>query len=234
MASVSSIARSLIARRALLSSSSSRLCALRQPSCQLAASTTTFSHNFFSTAPVKKTKPKRRRTLETKNPIIVTERAADRIKELLSGDNAEGAMGIILGVKRRKLIGVASFTSWHFRPSQYSIPFCIFLAFSHIVVLSGFPITTMHAPINNQSINQSTQKGGCNGLSYTLNYAFEEPKDAGAKMEAHGIQVFIEPMALFSIIGTQMDWEEDEMTSEFTFHNPNSKGECGCGESFNV
>lgn len=176
MASVSSIARSLIARRALLSSSSSRLCALRQPSCQLAASTTTFSHNFFSTAPVKKTKPKRRRTLETKNPIIVTERAADRIKELLSGDNAEGAMGIILGVKRR----------------------------------------------------------GCNGLSYTLNYAFEEPKDAGAKMEAHGIQVFIEPMALFSIIGTQMDWEEDEMTSEFTFHNPNSKGECGCGESFNV
>jgi iron-sulfur cluster assembly 1 len=53
-------------------------------------------------------------------------------------------------------------------------------------------------------------------------------------MTAHGIQVFIEPMALFNVIGTEMDWEEDEMTSEFTFNNPNSKGECGCGESFNV
>jgi Fe-S cluster assembly iron-binding protein IscA len=51
---------------------------------------------------MQKSKPKRRRTLETKNPIIVTERAAERIKELLAGENAEGAIGIILGVKRRK------------------------------------------------------------------------------------------------------------------------------------
>jgi len=50
----------------------------------------------------KKKKPKRRRTLETKNPIIVTERAAERINQLLAGENAEGAIGIILGVKRRK------------------------------------------------------------------------------------------------------------------------------------
>lgn len=53
-------------------------------------------------------------------------------------------------------------------------------------------------------------------------------------MESHGITVYIEPMALFSVVGTTMDWEEDELTSEFTFNNPNSKGECGCGESFNV
>jgi iron-sulfur cluster assembly protein len=41
-------------------------------------------------------------------------------------------------------------------------------------------------------------------------------------------------MALFSIVGTTMDWEENELASEFTFKNPNSKGECGCGESFTV
>lgn len=119
--------------------------------------------------------PPRRRTIEQKDPIIVTERAADRIKELLHGENAKGAIGIRLGVKRR----------------------------------------------------------GCNGLSYTLNYAFEKP-EKDIPMEAHGVKVFIEPMALFNVVGTTMDWEENELTSEFTFHNPNSKGECGCGESFTV
>lgn len=104
-----------------------------------------------------------------------TERAAERIKEILRGDNASGALGIRLGVKRR----------------------------------------------------------GCNGLSYTLNYAYEKP-DKDLEMESHGVKVFIEPMALFSIVGTVMDWEENELSSEFTFNNPNSKGECGCGESFNV
>jgi Uncharacterized conserved protein len=53
-------------------------------------------------------------------------------------------------------------------------------------------------------------------------------------MAAHGVTVFIEPMALFNVVGTVMDYEITDMSSEFTFQNPNSKGECGCGESFNV
>eukprot|EP00567_Pseudictyota_dubia_P011240 CAMPEP_0197438182 /NCGR_PEP_ID=MMETSP1175-20131217/5251_1 /TAXON_ID=1003142 /ORGANISM="Triceratium dubium, Strain CCMP147" /LENGTH=158 /DNA_ID=CAMNT_0042967861 /DNA_START=232 /DNA_END=708 /DNA_ORIENTATION=- len=130
----------------------------------------------FSTAVLEEapavTKRSRRKKLD---PIIVTENAAARIKELLSGESAKGAKGIRLGVRRR----------------------------------------------------------GCNGLSYTLNYAFEEkPKEE--KMETHGVTVYIEPMALFNVVGTVMDFEETELSSEFTFNNPNSKGECGCGESFNV
>eukprot|EP00465_Bigelowiella_longifila_P011900 CAMPEP_0185253758 /NCGR_PEP_ID=MMETSP1359-20130426/2366_1 /TAXON_ID=552665 /ORGANISM="Bigelowiella longifila, Strain CCMP242" /LENGTH=31 /DNA_ID= /DNA_START= /DNA_END= /DNA_ORIENTATION= len=31
-----------------------------------------------------------------------------------------------------------------------------------------------------------------------------------------------------------MDWIEDDIRAEFTFENPNAKGTCGCGESFNV
>jgi len=46
--------------------------------------------------------------------------------------------------------------------------------------------------------------------------------------------VFIEPKALMFLLGVEMDFVDDRLRSEFVFHNPNAKGECGCGESFNV
>ena len=55
-------------------------------------------------------------------------------------------------------------------------------------------------------------------------------------LHARDIQfkVLIDPKAIMYIIGTNMDFVEEKMKSGFVFVNPNEKGRCGCGESFNV
>ena len=70
-----------------------------------------------------------------------------------------------------------------------------------------------------------------NGLSYTLNYADEVGK-FDEVVEQFGVQVIIEGKAVMHVVGTKMDYQEDRLKSEFVFINPNSKGSCGCGESF--
>ena len=74
---------------------------------------------------------------------------------------------------------------------------------------------------------------GCNGLSYTMGYAAEKA-NLEEEVEMHGVKVFVEPKALMHVIGTTMDFVEDDLSSEFVFHNPNAEAACGCGESFTV
>jgi iron-sulfur cluster assembly protein len=74
---------------------------------------------------------------------------------------------------------------------------------------------------------------GCAGLSYHLDYV-DQPGKFDEVVEQDGVRVLIDSKALFSIIGSEMDWTEDELSSKFTFKNPNIKDACGCGESFTV
>uniref|UniRef100_A0A1I7TI74 Iron-sulfur cluster assembly 1 homolog, mitochondrial n=1 Tax=Caenorhabditis tropicalis TaxID=1561998 RepID=A0A1I7TI74_9PELO len=74
---------------------------------------------------------------------------------------------------------------------------------------------------------------GCNGLTYTLEYAREKQK-FDEEVEQDGIKVWIEPKAQLSLLGSEMDYVTDKLSSEFVFRNPNIKGTCGCGESFSI
>ncbi|XP_030423524.1 iron-sulfur cluster assembly 1 homolog, mitochondrial isoform X1 [Gopherus evgoodei] len=74
---------------------------------------------------------------------------------------------------------------------------------------------------------------GCNGLSYTLDYT-KTKGDSDEEVIQDGVRVFIEKKAQLTLLGTEMDYVEDKLSSEFVFNNPNIKGTCGCGESFNI
>jgi iron-sulfur cluster assembly accessory protein len=78
---------------------------------------------------------------------------------------------------------------------------------------------------------------GCNGLSYTMDFLTPTDKIKPADEvvdDARGVKVAIDSKALIHLVGTTMDYKDTELASEFVFENPNSKGSCGCGESFNV
>lgn len=49
-----------------------------------------------------------------------------------------------------------------------------------------------------------------------------------------GIRVLIDRKAQLTLLGTEMDFVQSKLSSEFVFYNPNIKGTCGCGESFNI
>lgn len=74
---------------------------------------------------------------------------------------------------------------------------------------------------------------GCSGLIYHLEYV-EKPGKFDEEVVQDGVKVLIDSKALFSVIGSEMDWKDDKLASRFVFNNPNAKGECGCGESFMV
>ena len=75
--------------------------------------------------------------------------------------------------------------------------------------------------------------GGCAGMSYVMEYAKKaNPNDE--IIEDKGVKVLIDPKAIMYLLGTEMDYKKEELSSTFVFKNPNETERCGCGESFKI
>lgn len=74
---------------------------------------------------------------------------------------------------------------------------------------------------------------GCSGLSYDMSWV-DAPGPGDEIVKSQGLTVLVDRKATLFLIGTIMDFQEQELASSFTFINPNEKGRCGCGESFHV
>jgi iron-sulfur cluster assembly protein len=70
-------------------------------------------------------------------------------------------------------------------------------------------------------------------MAYTLEFVDEQQGD-DIMFESHGVKVFVDPISLVYIDGTQLDFAKEGLNEGFKFNNPNVKDECGCGESFTV
>ena len=83
------------------------------------------------------------------------------------------------------------------------------------------------------AVRVGVKNGGCAGMAYTMEYA-DQIGPLDEVVEDKGVTILVDPKAVMFILGTEMDYVEEKLQSGFTFHNPNEKGRCGCGESFHV
>jgi iron-sulfur cluster assembly protein len=89
------------------------------------------------------------------------------------------------------------------------------------------------APEGTVGVKLSTPRRGCSGLAYSVDYV-AEAKPFDEKIETAGGVFFVDSASILYLIGSRMDWKEDDFAAGFVFDNPNAKGQCGCGESFTV
>ena len=90
-----------------------------------------------------------------------------------------------------------------------------------------------NAPGGAIGVKLSTPRRGCSGLAYSVDYV-TTVSATDERIDTPGGTLFIDGASVLYLIGSTMDWVEDDFQAGFVFANPNARGTCGCGESFTV
>ena len=90
------------------------------------------------------------------------------------------------------------------------------------------------APEGIDSVLIGVDKSGCSGYSYKLDFGKSSELTSYDCIIKDGVKILIDPKATMFLLGSVMDYRTDKLSSRFVFDNPNEKGTCGCGESFNI
>ncbi len=92
----------------------------------------------------------------------------------------------------------------------------------------------LSGPANVSGIIVGVDKTGCSGYAYKIDYAKNENYQNFELIETKGVKIFVDTAATMFLLGSEMDYSVDKLSSRFIFNNPNEKSTCGCGESFNI
>jgi iron-sulfur cluster assembly protein len=83
------------------------------------------------------------------------------------------------------------------------------------------------------AVRVGVKNGGCAGMAYTMEYATDVgPYDE--VVEDKGVRILIDPKAVMFLLGTEMDFKTEKLSTQFVFNNPNQTSACGCGESVQI
>ncbi|OLQ86486.1 iron-sulfur cluster assembly protein IscA [Vibrio ponticus] len=106
------------------------------------------------------------------------------------------------------------------------------------ITLSDAAASRVRAFLDNRGKGVGLRLGvkttGCSGMAYVLEFVDEVNDEEDEVFEHKGVNVIIDKKSLVYLDGTELDYVKQGLNEGFEFNNPNAKGECGCGESFNV
>jgi iron-sulfur cluster assembly accessory protein len=79
----------------------------------------------------------------------------------------------------------------------------------------------------------AVEGGGCSGFQYEIAVAPAANADDHV-IERDGARLFVDPVSLPFLLGSEVDWVDELIGASFKVRNPNAKSSCGCGVSFSV
>jgi iron-sulfur cluster assembly accessory protein len=72
--------------------------------------------------------------------------------------------------------------------------------------------------------------GGCSGYSYDM--IFDDAGEGDSVFDANGVKLLVDGDSMPLLTGAEIDFKEEVGHAGFTINNPNARGGCGCGKSF--